>query len=104
MVGVGQRQAIKEGQEATQAMQGQGNTPGMGNHGVGADGKVRVCPHTARMDSWSYGNINEKSLSEIWNNRDKSKIDKDYIYENCRFKKQNEILFGLDHISHKEMI
>ena len=71
---------------------------------IGADGKVRVCPHTARMDSWSYGNINDKSLTEIWDNRDKTKIDKDFIYENCRFKKQNEILFGLDHITHSEMI
>jgi len=71
---------------------------------VGADGGVRPCPHTARRDDWMYGNINEKSLSEIWDNRDKSKIDKDFIYENCRFKKQNEILFGLDHISHGEMI
>lgn len=71
---------------------------------VGADGKVRVCPHTARQDDWSYGNINERSLSYIWDDRDKSKIDKDYIYENCRFKKQNEILYGLDHITHSEMI
>ena len=71
---------------------------------VGADGNVRPCPHTARRDDWSYGNINEKSLTEIWDNRDKSKIDKDYIYENCRFKKQNEILAGLSHISHGEMI
>lgn len=71
---------------------------------VGADGGVRVCPHTARQDNWMYGNINEKSLSEIWDNRDKSKIDKDFIYENCRFRKQNEILYGLDRITHGEMI
>lgn len=71
---------------------------------VGADGGVRPCPHTARRDDWMYGDINEKSLSEIWDQRDKSKIDKDYIYENCRFRKQNEILYGLENITHGEMI
>jgi len=71
---------------------------------VGADGGVRPCPHSARRDDWLYGNINEHSLEYIWTNRPTEKIDKEYLYENCRFKKQNEILFGLERITHGEMI
>lgn len=70
---------------------------------VGADGLVRPCPFLSRRDDLAYGNIYKDSMFNIWNNRPK-KLDTDLLYENCRFIKQNEILEGLDYISHEEMI
>lgn len=69
---------------------------------VGADGGVRPCPHSARRDDWIYGNINDDSFKKIWENR--KPIEDEYTYENCRFRKQNEILYGLENITHGEMI
>jgi len=70
---------------------------------IGADGLVAPCPHTSRYDEISYGNINDIPLHELWKNRPE-KLDTNMVYENCRFKKQNEILQGLLHITHGEMI
>ena len=71
----------------------------------GADGNVRPCPHTARHDQWCYGNINDTSLKEIWENRKSIKESGvPYLYEFCRFRKQNEILDGLKQIEHGEIL
>jgi MoaA/NifB/PqqE/SkfB family radical SAM enzyme len=70
---------------------------------VGADGGVRPCPHLARHDELLYGNIYDKPLHELWKDRP-DKLDTDLLYENCRFRRQNEILFGLKNITHGEMI
>ena len=69
---------------------------------VGADGGVRVCPHLARHDDKMYGNINEKSLKEIWENRERE-IDP-YLWEHCRFREQNKLLDGLNNIEHIEFL
>jgi len=70
---------------------------------IGADGGVRPCPHLARHNEMLYGNINEKSLKEIWDNRPTEKVHS-FLYEYCRFRKQNEILNGLSHIEHGEIL
>jgi len=70
---------------------------------VGADGLVRPCPHLARHDELSYGNIYDKPLHELWKDRP-DKLDTNLVYENCRFRKQNEIISGLLNITHSEMI
>jgi len=70
---------------------------------VGADGLVRPCPFLSRRNDLAYGCIYKDRMFNIWNNRPK-KLDTDLLYENCRFIKQNEILKGLDYISHEEMI
>ena len=70
---------------------------------VGADGLVRPCPHLARHDELAYGNIGITPLHELWETRP-DKLDTDLLYENCRFRKQNEIINGLLHITHSEMI
>jgi len=70
---------------------------------VGADGLVRPCAHCARRNDLAYGNIYEKSFSEIWDNRPK-KLDTDYLFENCRYRQQNEIIHGLKNITHGDMV
>lgn len=70
---------------------------------VGADGKVRPCPHTARHDELIYGDINDKPLWQIWEDRPE-RLETNLCYEYCRFRKQNEILKGLKDIEHSEMI
>lgn len=70
---------------------------------VGADGLVRPCPFLSRRDDLAYGNIYKDRMFDIWKNRPK-KLDTDLLYENCRFIKQNEILKGLDYITHGDMI
>ena len=70
---------------------------------VGADGGCKPCPHLARHDEMLYGNINETSLKEIWDNRPTEKVHS-YLYEYCRFRKQNVILNGLSHIEHGEIL
>lgn len=70
---------------------------------VGADGLVRPCAHCARRDWMAYGDLNEKSFSEIWDERP-SHLDTDYLFENCRYRKQNEIVKGLKNITHGDMV
>lgn len=70
---------------------------------IGAEGDVMPCPHTTRFTEMLYGNIFESSLHEVWENRPKV-LNSDKLYENCRFRKQNEILQGLANISHGEMV
>ena len=70
---------------------------------IGGDGLLRPCPHTSRHDTIAYGSIYETPLHELWEKRPE-KLDTDLLYENCRFRKQNEILKGLLHITHGEMI
>lgn len=69
---------------------------------VGGDGGVRVCPHLARHDHLLYGNINDKSLKEIWDNKHDDM--KDFLYEYCRFREQNKILKGLQKIEHGDLL
>ncbi|MFX0077147.1 MAG: radical SAM/SPASM domain-containing protein [Candidatus Hermodarchaeota archaeon] len=70
---------------------------------VGADGRVQPCPHLARHSELSYGNINEKSLKEIWRKRP-IKLDTVMYWHNCRFREQNRILQALKNIEHPELI
>ena len=69
---------------------------------VGGDGGVRPCPHLARHDEMKYGDINNQSLKEIWDDRpDQLRY---FLYEYCRFREQNRILEGLEHIEHEEIL
>jgi len=70
---------------------------------IGADGRVEPCPHIARHSELSYGNINEKPLKEIWENRPKNLTTK-MEWESCRFRVANQILRALKSIQHEEMI
>jgi len=70
---------------------------------IGAEGDVMPCPHTTRYMELTYGNIFETPLHKIWKNRPEN-LDTKLVYENCRFRKQNEIIKGLIHVTHSEMI
>lgn len=70
---------------------------------VVADGAVEPCPHLARHREIEYGNINEKSLKEIWESRPR-KLQTKMYWEPCRFRNQNQILLALKNIEHEEMI
>jgi MoaA/NifB/PqqE/SkfB family radical SAM enzyme len=70
---------------------------------VGGDGGVRPCPHIARHDELLYGNINDKSLKEIWVGRHDMK-NTPMVYEYCRFREQNKILKALSHIEHEKLL
>jgi len=64
---------------------------------VGADGGVRPCPHLARHDELMYGNVHSTPLEEIWEGRPE-KLPTKFVYEHCRFRRQNEILNELKRI------
>lgn len=69
---------------------------------IGASGFVHPCAHLARHNEMVYGNINDQSLKEIWENRPRQLHD--FLYEYCRFREQNKILQGLRHIEHGELL
>lgn len=61
---------------------------------IGADGEVYICCIYKYNKNYSFGNINEKSFSEIWNGairEKKSKIDVKKCPP-CFYNKQNEII------------
>jgi len=63
-----------------------------------ADGTVQTCCHTRGKDKYALGNIKEKSLREIWNDREKvfSKIDfSDCGPYFCRADEFNRVLFEI---------
>ncbi len=54
---------------------------------IGADGNVYVCTNHRGHAKYSYGNINEKSFSEIWGNIEKKKEVMDIINNEEKFSK-----------------
>ncbi len=53
---------------------------------IGADGNVYVCTNHRGHKKYSYGNINEKTFREIWNNLSKRKKIMDIINKKENFK------------------